>query len=309
MPLPSFPPVAGLPKLLLPLLGVVVVIGGGALYLGKANEARQLQQALAQSRRQLTELQTHNSALTQKVTLLETSRKTLDENVSSLRKELAGAGDSLDQLKHHLNQLSVRYKTLEESRAALERQVTGVTAERDAARKDAEMARGEKSELERSVMRLRERLALLDRDYRQLSEQMASLQAVPGSSVSVISATGPVNRMSAPAADGAARPSGALSVGTVELPPIVVRKNQAGMSMPVRGRLVEVNDPHRFIVVDKGSQDGVRVGMVFNIIRGSATVGQATVVRVRPSLSACDILRAKTAGLLQVGDQAVQSGS
>ena len=309
MPLPSLLSGASPPKLLLPLMGAVVIIGGGALYMGKASEAKQLQQALTQSRQQLTELQTHNSALTQQVTLLETSRKNLDENVSSLRKELAGAAGNLEQLNTDLDQLQYRHKTLEEGRAALERQVAGVTAERDAARKDAELVRSDKSDLERSVMRLRERLVLLDRDYRQLSEQMASLQAIPSSSVSVISATGPVNQMSAPAAAGMTRPSGSLSAGTVELPPIVVRKDQAGMSMPVRGRLVEVNDPHRFVVVDKGSQDGVRVGMVFNIVRGSATVGQVTVVRVRPSLSACDILRANTSGPLQAGDQAVQSGS
>jgi len=92
----------------------------------------------------------------------------------------------------------------------------------------------------------------------------------------------------------------------VELPPIVVRKDQAGMSMPVRGRIVELNEPHQFIVVDKGSMDGVHVGMVLDIVRGATTIGQATVVRVRPKLSACDIVRTKTPGPLQIGDAAVQ---
>lgn len=80
------------------------------------------------------------------------------------------------------------------------------------------------------------------------------------------------------------------------------------MSMPVRGRLVEVNEPHRFVVVDKGSMDGVRLGMTLDILRGGSTVGRATVVRVRPQLSACDVVRARTPGPLQVGDVAVQSG-
>ena len=80
------------------------------------------------------------------------------------------------------------------------------------------------------------------------------------------------------------------------------------MSMVVRGRLMEVNETHNFVIVDKGSDDGVRIGMAFDILRGTASVGRATVVRIRPHLSACDILRAKTPGPLQIGDLAVQSG-
>lgn len=87
-----------------------------------------------------------------------------------------------------------------------------------------------------------------------------------------------------------------------------MRKDQAAIATAVRGRLVEVNDPHNFVVVDQGSQDGVRVGMAFDIVRGTNTVGRATVVRVRPHLSACDIVRAKTPGPLQSGDLAVQAG-
>lgn len=96
----------------------------------------------------------------------------------------------------------------------------------------------------------------------------------------------------------------------MELPPIIVRKGQAGMSSAVRGRLVEVNEPHQFIVVDKGSADGVQMGMMFDIVRGAGTViGRAAVVRVRPQLSACDIVRKQTTEPLQVGDVAVQSAS
>ena len=155
----------------------------------------------------------------------------------------------------------------------------------------------------RSVSRLRERLTLLDRDYHQLTEKVAQLQTNPPSGISVASAAGPTTMV---ASDGLASPPMAMPEATVELPPIIVRKDQAGMSMPVRGRLVEVNEPHNFVVVDKGSQDGVRVGMVFDILRGSSSVGRATVVRVRPQLSACDIVRQRTPGPLQAGDVVVQ---
>ena len=96
--------------------------------------------------------------------------------------------------------------------------------------------------------------------------------------------------------------------GTVELPPIIVRKGQAGVSPPVQGQVVEVNESHGFIVVDKGSLDGVRIGMIFTILRGGTVVGRASVVRVRPQLCASDIVRAGTPGSLEVGDVAIQNG-
>ena len=308
MPLPSLPSAGGAPKLLIPLIGAIALIGVGALYMGKAKQVAQLEQAVAQARQQLNELKNQGDALKQKLSAAESNRKSLDEQNASLRKELAAAETERGNFRAELDEWKDRYKTMEQSQVALEAQVTSVTGERDAAKRDAERITNDKAELERATMRLRERLALLDRDYRQLSDQLAKLQAAPVTgvnSVSVVSAAGPVNS----SASSVVPMTGTLSPGTVELPPIIVRKDQAGMSMPVRGRLVEVNDPHQFIVVDKGSQDGVRVGMVFDIVRGSATVGRATVVRVRPQLSACDIFRAKTPGPLQIGDQAVQAGS
>ncbi len=309
MPFPSFPSGGSPPKLLVPLIAVIAVIGGGAVYLGKVKQVTQLEQMVVQARQQLEELNRQSDALKQKLSAAESSRKSLDDSNSSLRKELASVNTDRDRFRAELDDWKDRYAALEQNKASLEQQVAGITDERDAAKKDAERVTSEKSDLERATMRLRERLTLLDRDYRQLSDQLAKLQAIPNAgvnSISVASAAGPV---SAYAPSAAAPPRGSLSPGTVELPPIIVRKDQAGMSMPVRGRLVEVNDPHQFIVVDKGSQDGVHVGMVFNILRGSTTVGKVTVVRVRPQLSACDLLRAKTPGPLQVGDQAVQAGS
>jgi len=163
-----------------------------------------------------------------------------------------------------------------------------------------------KAELEQSAARLRERLALLDRDYRKVAEQLAGLQTAPHPGVSVVSSYGPSATQPTGSAETNQQGLPSLIAGTVELPPIIVRKDRAGMSIPVRGRLVEVNEPHAFVVLDKGSLDGVHVGMVFDVVRGSSTVGRATVVRVRPQLSACDVLRQHTVGPLQSGDEVVQ---
>ena len=44
--------------------------------------------------------------------------------------------------------------------------------------------------------------------------------------------------------------------------------------------VLESNDEHHFIVIDQGSMDGVRVGMVFDLLRGETPVGRAAAVRV-----------------------------
>ena len=59
----------------------------------------------------------------------------------------------------------------------------------------------------------------------------------------------------------------------IELPPIVVQKGQAWSGTGLRARVLEVNAQHRFVVLDKGTEDGIRVGTTFNVERGGGQVG------------------------------------
>lgn len=94
----------------------------------------------------------------------------------------------------------------------------------------------------------------------------------------------------------------------IELPPIVVRRGQVSMAASplIRARILEINPAHRFVVIDQGTDQGVREGMTFEIIRDSRRLGQAVVVRARPRLSACDLSQVDAPGAIQVGDLAVQ---
>ncbi len=74
----------------------------------------------------------------------------------------------------------------------------------------------------------------------------------------------------------------------------------------IRARIIEVNPAHRFVVIDHGMDQGVREGMHFAIIRGTEQIGEAVAVRVRPRLSACDLMSTEAPGPIQVGDLAVQ---
>ena len=297
-------------KLLLPLLVLVGGIGVLVVQLvGKAEEAKRLAQRLTDAQGQVAQLETRNQELMQQIGNLQAERKGLDERVASLRTQLQSVTTEIEQSRATLQDAQDRYDQLtaqfNAERLQLQSHVTQVTSERDETREQVRRLQESRADLDRSLTRWRERYALLDRDYRKLNEQVAAQKDAPHPGLNVVSSVGPATASNQTAGEAAAV---STIPGTVELPPIIVRKDQAGMASVVRGRVLEVNELHNFVVVDRGSMDGVRIGMTFDILRGSGPVGRATVVRVRPQLSACDILRAKTSGPIQVGDQAVQSG-
>lgn len=306
MALPKFSMAGGPQKLLVPL-GVLLVVGGGGattMYITKqTSELRRVQGELGRTQRELAEAEAQNQEIGQQLSSLQTERKTLEQRLGDIRTKLSDAEGQLQQLQTSLSESQSRAGQLSSERDALQAQLATVTRERDTVQQQAARLQEDKSDLERSVLRLRGRLELLDRDYRQLAQQLSEFQSRPPERTLAI-----VNIDGQNTTDTAARvPAVSAIPGTVELPPIIVRKEQAGMAVPVRGKVVEINDPHNFVILDKGSVDGVRVGMTFDLMRGAGSVGRVTVVRVRPQLSACDIVRASTPGPVQAGDLAVQS--
>ena len=95
---------------------------------------------------------------------------------------------------------------------------------------------------------------------------------------------------------------------TIELPPIVVRKDRAGEPTTIRAKVVGVNPDHGFLVLNQGSEDGVRVGMTFDVRRADQTLGQAVTVMLRARLAACDLISPGASNAIRVGDLAVQRG-
>jgi outer membrane murein-binding lipoprotein Lpp len=312
-PLPSFnlPSVGQAPKV---IVAVLVLAGGGitfSMMLSKqrqqANQIRTLSTDLAASQDQVAQLEAKNRDMLAQMSTLQAERKGMEERVEALRKQLTDATDELKRVNVRFEDFQLQYEQLEGERGQLQSRLAEVISEREAAQQRGDHLAADNAKLERTVGRMRERINLLDRDYRQISKKLSDIESSPRPGLNVLTEV--------PASAAALAAQSAPSVlpampglNAIELPPIVVRKDQSAIASPVRGRLVEVNDSHNFVVVDQGSQDGVRVGMAFDIVRGASTVGRATVVRVRPNLSACDIVRAKTPGPLQSGDLAVQVG-
>ena len=168
----------------------------------------------------------------------------------------------------------------------------------------------ENQELSDNTTKLRNRLTLLDRDYRSLEEEAAKLRATP------VSVDAPVVKVSgrdmgvpdepATPINASSATSSASARGSVELPPIVVRKGYAEAMRSIRSRVIDSDEAHGFVVLDKGSDDGIQMSMTFEIMRGDQTVGQVTAIRVRSHLSACTLVSARSSSFPKVGDLAIQ---
>jgi chromosome segregation ATPase len=86
------------------------------------------------------------------------------------------------------------------------------------------------------------------------------------------------------------------AVNEVELPPIVVKSDGPGVSFNpgpaaagMNGKILSVNEPNNFVIVDLGQNSGVNVGDQLSVYRGSQYVARLQVIQVRNDISAADI--------------------
>jgi len=289
------------------LIAALVVAGGGVavLSLGSLQQVRRLRQQLTARQQQLTQLEAQNQEFAQQVSELQRERKEFEERLSALRTQLASSSTELERSRVSLQEFKDQYEEIAEERTRLQAQLASVTNERDQTKQQLQRLEEQYAHLERSASRFRERLALLDRDYRLALAKLAEVQ--PGASAAV-DAVSMVSSIPPPSTGSAAADAPPSTVaGAIELPPIVVHKEREVTATPIVGRLIQVNEPHRFIVVDKGRQDGVQVGMVFSILRGNTLIGRATAVRVHPRLSACNLISSHSPQVFQIGDLVVQA--
>lgn len=301
-------------KLIVPVVAAVVGLGLGLfLFMGEQQRVQRLKRQVMLTNQQVAQLEIQKQELVKKISGFADERKMFEDRTAALRLELSEITLTLQGSRFDLQELEGQYEAFRRERNVLLRRAAELVDEREAAQLEAVQFAEENVRLEQAVQRSRQRFALLDRDYQKLQQQVADQQASPetlayaGASQIVGSVT-----LSPFVTQPTATPRGTRAASTraraVELPPIIVRKQSAGAFQQVRGHLIEVNEPHGFVVVDRGSEDGVHVGMSFDLLRGTELVGRAVAVRVRPQLSACDIAGAHISGPLHIGDVAVQSG-
>ena len=331
--LPRLPGLPRVPKLPLLIVAIGVVGGGGLVMLQRLGQVQELQRRLTAKEARAAQLEAQNGELSQRLGSLEQERAAfekergaLDKRLASLRDALSAAADDLTKSRTEFEVLQAKVDQLDKDRADLKAQVTTLTSERDAAAQRAASLAQDKQDLARSVERWHGRFTLLEREQQQLSEKLKQLETAPGSYLNAVtlleeppgpadapvpspSSAWPSDASPSDLSSAAASPPMALTPQLVELLPVAVSASAAGILHALDGRLLAVNDTQGFVVIDKGARDGVTIGMRVDIHRGNKAVGRATVVSVRPQLSACNIVRPETPEPLQVGDLAVLRGS
>ena len=288
------------------VLGLTLAGAAALIAYQQRQRATSLEEQLNLAKQAMGRLTAQNKTLSEQLANFQAERNALDERVFSLGVQLSSTAAELKQANSRLAESKQFSQQLNEVQTKLEAQIASARVEREAAREEIDRLRTEKADVGRSLVRLRNQLALLERDYRQLAVQMASLQSAPNPQLGVVSSSGVSGPTPLPDSTVGGRMG--TNRSSVELPPVIVPARQTGRAGTIQGRVVDVNERHRFIVVDKGSLDGVREGMAFDILRGNATVGRATAIRLRPQLTACGLSAGVAAGALKVGDTVTQQG-
>lgn len=295
----------------------VLVVGFGGFALLSVVQLGSLKRDLREREQRLALLSAETDTLKQQLSDVELARQGLESRLSDMRIQMTSASNEREQLRSAVSELRRQADGLESEKNRLESQASRLTQERDAATTRLESLESENVVLSNSAVKLRNRLTLLDRDYQSLQEDIIKLRSAPPASSAAAAA--PAVRVSGRemgspsepvtpvgSSPAAAAPAVHAARDSIELPPIVVRKGYAEAMRSIRSRVVDANEEHGFVVLDKGSDDGIQSGMAFEILRGDQAVGQVTAIRVRSRLSACALVGSRSSSFPKVGDLAIQ---
>ncbi|HEX9780615.1 MAG TPA: hypothetical protein VGB20_05305 [bacterium] len=265
-----------------------------------------LQQELAQREQELVAFEGENQRLTQQLDRLRQERTELQRRAKLLDQQLEATAQDLSQIEEQLAQAGERREQLADVKAELESELAYVRAERDMAQGEAEEAERQEEELARAIEEVRVKLDAVKRDHAALASKLAEGGGRMASGVRMLSdsRSGPSGRLNILVDSGAAHTAPTEDPEAMpELDMASLREQDTPGGPTIHGQLVQVNDTHGFVVLNKGSSDGVEVGMLFEVFRESLPIGRVRAIRVRNRVSACDVL---TSEPLQAGDRLVQ---
>lgn len=97
-------------------------------------------------------------------------------------------------------------------------------------------------------------------------------------------------------------PSPAPSPALASVQPEGIVPWQVAEPKGLEGEIMTVNEEHRFVVIDLGSNDGLKIGMVFSIHRGKKEIARIRVVGTRKQIAAADIINFKRRMGIRAGD-------
>lgn len=208
----------------------------------------------------------------------------LQVEVEKLREQIEGA-------KRQMRPSQEKLAQLEKERGALERKLKDIERASGLLSNDLLQERKKRAALKQELTKAEARLRDIVLEKDKLADQLTRMKpALEEQRLAELSGTKKI-----PA--------------SIELPPIIVKAEEPLPQPPksgkagavvveeeafeLEGRIVTVNDKHRFVVIDIGRDSGVQRGMPFNVYRRGKKVGKIEVIETRENIAACDIKEMK----------------
>lgn len=272
-----------------------------AYWAGVLKRKTELELQLPKIREELSSLQINNEELQRQKSGLELEIKNLKNEKSDLESQIEYNQKILDKITQDLVrekndniQLQGKYKTGINEKKILLRQLSSLN--------------NQKIDLERKLQEAQKEKAAIEQRFKEMEavsmERIAQINSFKEQLDALRSAAVPAPAMQAP--EGG-------KVGSVELPPIVVRpgpspsaaaalgaKTQDAPVQSAIGRILAINRENKFVIIDLGEDAGVRPGDIFGVYREGLAIASLEVIQARKDIAACDIK--KEIQTIKIGD-------
>lgn len=277
---------------------------------------------LAEKNKELTdELERLNNlysqAQKQKVAPPEPKADKSDQFLASLLEEKATLQVELDALRE--GRLSEEeFDNLKDKVEILEKKLEKAQQVSDTLSKNLLQERRKRDALEQELSKTEKQVReiLLERD--NIYEQMSKMRQALEQRLTEISRA---KEMLEGAVQKATQAAKKTELASIELSPIVVRadakeiKRSRGVDQEIKeaprmvtkevpellGRIITVNQRHKFVVINLGREEGVQKGMTFDVYRRGSKVGKLEAIEIRKNITACDV-KEMTGKSLKVND-------
>jgi len=228
------------------------------------------------------QLQREKGSLNLEVSSLTREREDLRRQLEYARKVMDGISQELVREKNDKFKIAEMIKVIKNENEVLRRQLNSIDTH--------------KGDLEERISGLQEENAQLDSRLREMETLLQDRAA----QIDTLNRQLDIPRSDRPASSRAEQRK-----GSVELPPIVVRPQgdnaEAPDELASAGKVLAINRDNNFVVIDIGSDKGVKIGDVFEVYRDNQNLGRVEIIQVRDKISACDIKKESTP--INVGDK------
>lgn len=224
--------------------------------------------------------------------LFEEKNKEADEKINALLDELDLQKGVSSEIKKENRTLKDQIEKLAQEKEALRdelKKVASTNGTTDDLKKKLAAVMGEKQVLERKLTSSKEFNETLKKNILGLEEKITQ-QKMAGAVAAPVATRG----------EQVEKPVDVANEENVDLEKIVVIPDEVP-----EGRVLSVDKETEFVIVNLGIKDGVQMGNVLSVYRGTDYLGDIKVTRIQPEMSAADLIPPFSSRVVRKNDQVV----